>query len=129
MLQRFAPGAAQRISVPGAAETVSPCPCAAKVGGGIEQTSATAPSRRRRKRYRRRRKMGNSGDMQRYSLPVIPPTGFPLVRCFALFLTLLCISGLELHRRTFPRTKRRVSHHGVRIRMAATRVRKSSLYL
>src|ERR1019366_4769308 len=122
MLQRFAPGAAQRISVPGAAETVSPCPCAAKVGGGIEQTSATAPSRRRRK-------MGNSGDMQRYSLPVIPPTGFPLVRCFALFLTLLCISGLELHRRTFPKTKRRVSHHGVRIRMAATRARKSSLYL
>src|ERR1019366_6423944 len=105
MLQRFAPGASQRISVPGTAETVAPCPCAAKVGGGIEQTSATAPSRRRRKRYRRRRKMGNSGDLQRCSLPVIPPTSFPLVRCFALFLTLLCISGLELHKERSPKQK------------------------
>src|SRR5664279_3629982 len=50
MLQRFAPGAAQRTSVPGAAETVAPCPCAAKAWGGIEKTSATAPSRRQRRR-------------------------------------------------------------------------------
>src|SRR5271167_840035 len=50
MLQRFAPGAAQRTSVPGAAEIVTPCPCAAKAVGTIEQTNAAAPSRRRRRR-------------------------------------------------------------------------------
>jgi hypothetical protein len=46
MRQRFVPGADQRTSVPGAAETVAPCPCAAKAGQGIEQTSANAAGRK-----------------------------------------------------------------------------------
>jgi hypothetical protein len=42
MRQRFVPGADQRTSVPGAAETVAPCPCAANAGQGIEQVSTNA---------------------------------------------------------------------------------------
>jgi len=42
MRQRFVPGADQRTSVPGAAETVAPCPCAANAGQGIKQVSTNA---------------------------------------------------------------------------------------
>ena len=47
MRQRFVPGADQRTSVPGAAEIVAPCPCAAKAEQGIEQTTTYTPSRKR----------------------------------------------------------------------------------
>jgi hypothetical protein len=40
--QRFVPGADQRTIVPGAAETVTPCLCAATTGQGIEQVSTNA---------------------------------------------------------------------------------------
>jgi hypothetical protein len=42
MRQRFVPGADQRTSVPGAAETVAPCSCAANAGQGIEEVSNNA---------------------------------------------------------------------------------------
>src|SRR5271157_5340612 len=53
MLQRVAPGAAQRTTVPGGAEIVASCACEvcpAEVGAGIAQASPNAPKRIPRRR-------------------------------------------------------------------------------
>src|ERR1019366_641618 len=68
----------------------------------------------------RHAKMFPSGDSS-YKLPA--------GTLFRVVLNVALHQRPRTSQRTFPKTKRRVSHHGVRIRMAATRARKSSLYL